>query len=209
MGKSLSLTTLSGLQASELNHLAGLEKLETLEMGDCSEWTEESHYEILGQLSHLRHLRLEQGPPSASVLNYLTSLNQITSLQDLELINFTVNAPLDQLQLSGLKRLLIVPRYSEETLKETVEHLLAALGSMKNLQQVTWIVTEEILDQVDGKLPLAATNKESPEEEKEQSISLEQLQDLLRQRLAQASVRLLRLPEYATHRYSLSMSQED
>ena len=112
-----------------------------------------------------------------------------------------------------------------QTLKETVEHLLAALGSMKNLQQVTWIVTEEILDQVDGKLPLAATNKESPEEKKEeeqdeeeqekekeeqeQSISLEQLQDLLRQRLAQASVRLLRLPEYATHRYSLSMSQED
>ena len=108
------MTTLSGLEATELNHLAGLEKLENLELGDCSEWTGESHYEILSQLSHLRHLRLEHGPPAANVLNYLTSLNQITGLQDLELINFTVNAPLDQLQLSGLKRLLIVPRYAEE-----------------------------------------------------------------------------------------------
>jgi len=83
-------------------------------MGDCSEWTEESDYEILGRLSHLRHLRLEQGPATTSVLNYLTSLNQITGLQHLELINFTVNAPLDQFQLSGLKRLLVVPRYAEE-----------------------------------------------------------------------------------------------
>lgn len=208
--KSLSITTLSGLKSTELDHLASLEKLENLEMGDCNEWTEESDYEILGRLSHLRHLRLEQGPATTSVLNYLTSLNQITGLQHLELINFTVNAPLDQFQLSGLKRLLVVPRYAEETLGETVKHLFAALALMKNLQQVTWIVTEEILDQVDGKLPFTAINEESTEKEDgEQSILLEQLQDLLRQRLPQASVRLLRLPEYATHRYSLSMNQED
>lgn len=205
--KSLSLTTLSNLKADEVKHLVDLPQLENLEIGDCVEWTEEGHYEMLSRLCHLRHLRLEHGPTSASVLNYLTSLDRIKGLQHLELINFTVNAPLHHFQLDGLKRLLVVPRYSQESLGETMRHLLNAIGSMKNLQQVSWVLTEEILNDVDGLLPLAPSGDD--EETQDSSLTLEQLQDLLRRRLPQANVRLLRLPEYATHRYSLSMNQED
>ena len=88
-----------------------------------------------------------------------------------------------------------------------MRHLLNAIGSMKNLQQVSWVLTEEILNDVDGLLPLAPSGDD--EETQDSSLTLEQLQDLLRRRLPQANVRLLRLPEYATHRYSLSMNQED
>lgn len=109
-----NLTTVSNLKSSALCHLTELPHLESLEIGDCAEWTEASDYEMLGQLSRVKHLRLEQGPPT-SVLQHLEhSLNGMSSLQHLELISFTIDAPLTDLRLSNIKRLLVIPCYTTE-----------------------------------------------------------------------------------------------
>ena len=89
-----------------------------------------------------------------------------------------------------------------QTLRDTVRHLFDAVGSMRNLQHVSWVITEEILSLVDAKLPLV-------EGDTILSVSLEELQDLLRRQLPQTSVRVVRLHEYATSRHSLSLNQED
>ena len=88
--------------------------LESLEIGDCVEWTEAGDYEAVGQLSHLKHLRLEQGPQTSVLQHLESSLKEMPNLQHLEFVNFTIDAPLDALQFSGLKRLLVIPCYSAE-----------------------------------------------------------------------------------------------
>lgn len=67
-------------------------------------------------------------------------------------------------------------------------------------------MTDEILSTTtDNKLPLESEASEGSEGH----VTLDELQDLVRQRLAHTNVHILRLPEYATHRYGLSLTQED
>lgn len=102
------------MDSSELSHLANLPCLETLEIGDCVNWSAAADYEILEKLLHLRHLRIEQGP-SVCILQHLeTSLSRLSNLQHLEIINFKVDSPIEEFRLSNLKRLLIIPKYSSE-----------------------------------------------------------------------------------------------
>ena len=205
-----------------------LPHLESLEIGDCVEWTEASDYEAVGQLSHLKHLRLEQGPQTSVLQHLESSLKGMPNLQHLEFVNFTIDAPLDALQFSGLKRLLVIPCYSAEvkifklvsrnrnnlfffpmqTLSVTMRHLFDCVVSMPHLQQLSWVVSDEILSTTaDSKLPLSKTEDDGTESDA--SVTLDELQDLLQRRLSQTNVHLLRLPEYAAHRYSLSLTQED
>lgn len=114
-----SLTTISNLKSSTLSHLIELPQLESLEIGDCTEWTVASDYECLGQLTQLKHLRLEQGPHKGVLQHLETTLSTMSSLQNLELINFTIDAHLESLKLNGLKRLLIIPYYSEEVCEKS------------------------------------------------------------------------------------------
>jgi hypothetical protein len=80
--------------------------------------------------------------------------------------------------------------------------------SMSYLQQFSWVVTDETLNSVtEDKLPLKI--KEDDATERRENVTLDELQDLLRQRLPNTNVQVTRLPEYATNRYSLSVSQED
>ncbi len=80
---------------------------------------------------------------------------------------------------------------------------------MQHLQQLSWVVTDEVLSTlVDGKLPLERAEDASPTEGGG-GASIDELEQLLRQRLPQTSVHLFRLPEYAANRYSLSVVQED
>lgn len=82
-----------------------------------------------------------------------------------------------------------------------MRHLFDCVSSMSHLQQLSWVVTDEILSTTtDNKLPLDSGDR---------SVTLDELQDLLRQRLTSTIVHILRLPEYATHRYGLSVTQED
>lgn len=108
------MTTLTNLPSSELTHLENLTLLESLEIGNCVSWSSATDYEMLGKLQHLRHLRIEQGPP-VCILQYLeTSFSGLCHLQHLEIVNFIVDTRIDDLKLSNLKRLLIIPKYSKE-----------------------------------------------------------------------------------------------
>lgn len=104
---------MTNLKSSTLRHLAELPHLESLEIGDCLEWTEASDYEVVGQLSHLKHLRMEQGPHSGVLQHLEHSLSGIPHLQHLEIVNFHINFPIGSMQISSLKRLLIIPSYSD------------------------------------------------------------------------------------------------
>lgn len=89
-----------------------------------------------------------------------------------------------------------------------MRHLFDCVASMSNLQQLSWVVTDEILGaSEDSQLPLESNG--DSESERKETVSVDDLQNLLRQRLAHTSVQILRLPEYATHRYGLSVTQED
>jgi hypothetical protein len=80
-----------------------------------------------------------------------------------------------------------------------------ALSSMKNLQQINWVVTDEILNTVPNcKLPFVSETSLN-----ERAVTLDELQELLRQQLTNTNVKIVRLPQYATVRYSLSSNQED
>ena len=92
-----------------------------------------------------------------------------------------------------------------QTLADIVKNVFKALSSMKNLQQINWVVTDEILNTVANcKLPFVSET--SPNE---RAVTLDELQELLRQQLTNTHVKIVRLPQYATVRYSLSSNQED
>ena len=98
---------------------------------------------------------------------------------------------------------------NSQTLADTLRHLFDGLASMTHLQQLTWVVTNEIVNSSapEGKLPLSL--HPPAEGEEEELTTLDGLADALRQRLPTTNVTVLPLSEYATHRYSLSVNPED
>lgn len=83
-----------------------------------------------------------------------------------------------------------------------MRHLYECLTSMSHLQQLSWVITEDIISSLpDGRLPLHV--------EEADGATIDELEELLRKKLPNTSVHLNRLPEYAARRYSLSMNQDD
>ena len=68
---------------------------------------------------------------------------------------------------------------------------------MTHLQQLSWIVTDEIMQFcVNGKLPLSHNGENQiAEVENTEGFTLDELQELLSQRLPQTNCTLMRLPE--------------
>lgn len=108
------MTTLTNLPSSELSHLENLSQLESLEIGNCVTWSSATDYEVLSKLQHLRHLRIEQGPPVCILQHLESSLSGLCNLQHLEIANFIVDAAIEEFKGKNLKRLLIIPIYSNE-----------------------------------------------------------------------------------------------
>lgn len=71
---------------------------------------------------------------------------------------------------------------------------------MSHLQQLSWVVTDDILSTCpNGKLPLDLKIGESPMEKEiddGEGLTINELQEILRQRLPQTNCALVRLPEY-------------
>lgn len=91
-----------------------------------------------------------------------------------------------------------------------MQQLFASLSSLKGLQQLHWVVTDEALG-ADGHLPQPQTPPAEADaaEGVPDVVSVDELQELLRRHLVDTNVRVVRLPQYATLRYSLSSNQED
>lgn len=115
-----SLTTINELKSSELQYFAELPRLENLELGDCSHWTNSEDYRHLARLGHLRHLRLEHGPETGALQHLEASIGCLAHLEQLELVCFSIDAPISSLQLASLKRFLIIPTYSLEVTTQII-----------------------------------------------------------------------------------------
>ncbi|XP_073247679.1 uncharacterized protein [Porites lutea] len=103
----LSLTTLKNVPSSEFGFLRDLPNLEELEIGECSDWDDET-YECLGCLTNLKCLRLECGSSHDGLAQALKGMQRLVHL---DLIMFGIPSTLaDVLQLlPSLKTLSVWP----------------------------------------------------------------------------------------------------
>ncbi|XP_014664629.1 PREDICTED: uncharacterized protein LOC106806958 [Priapulus caudatus] len=133
---TLSMTTLQEVPKEEFQFLAGMDSLVTLELGDCKTWNKET-YAHLGQLSGLRHLRLEHGGtvPDTGLADAIANM---TRLEHLELIMFTVADTLagSLHQLRYLHTLTIWPDVQQPALVNT--NVFNILSCLPKLEMLDW-----------------------------------------------------------------------
>ena len=158
--KHLSLTSISDLGQKSIHVLGNLTQLESLELGDCCHLTTDLFVVgVLSKLVNLERLRLEKGQKQCCTFDILDEIAKMPGLAQLELVNFDVKPEFDK-HLEGcrhLKRLLIIPTYISQS--ATTNHMiLNGVLKLGNLEQLTWVVTLELLrvtelyvDQCDGK----------------------------------------------------------
>jgi len=92
----LSLTTLKNVPGSDFGFLRHLSNIEELEIGDCSDWDNET-YDCLGYLTKLRCLRLECGRSDDGLGRALKDMHRLVHL---DLIMFGISSTLaDALQM--------------------------------------------------------------------------------------------------------------
>ncbi|XP_050404107.2 uncharacterized protein LOC126820299 [Patella vulgata] len=140
----LSLTTLRSFQDSEFHFLGQMQKLKTLEIGDCSPWSET--YEHLAKLTNLKRLRLECGGDLKNT-SLADALIQITGLEELELVMFIIPDNLSSIteKLENLYRFIVWPDTSEDNDNEVVKspakvntNTLNSLSQLKKLEYLEW-----------------------------------------------------------------------
>lgn len=158
--KHLSLTSIKELGTKGFEVLGNLERLETLELGECSELSGRFATNVLLKLNRLERLRLEKGQDQCCTFDVLDTLSKLPTLTQLELVNFDIKPEFDVhlKQCKNLKRLLIIPTYISQS--ATTNHMIlnGVLKLANNLEQLTWVVTLELLrvtelyvDQCDAK----------------------------------------------------------
>lgn len=143
----LSLTSIKELGRKEIDVIAGLSNLETLELGECSEFANDFSLDVLSKLHRLERLRLEKGQDQCCLFDILDTIAKMPKLAQLELVNFDIKTGFDvHLQkCKNLKRLLIIPTYISQS--ATTNHMIlkGILELVDTLEQLTWVVTLELL----------------------------------------------------------------
>lgn len=134
--KKLSLTTLANVEESDFSFLEKMVQLECLELGDCLRWTPKT-YSLLANLRKLRSLRLENGGNIDSDKGLGAALNQIKSLQKLELIMYVV--PESMKGLEHIKTLVVWPNTQESTpiparVNSSMFKLVSGLQTLERLE---------------------------------------------------------------------------
>lgn len=144
--RHLSLTSIELLDATQLEPIASLTHLDSLELGECNNLASSFARNILCKLRNLERLRLEGGKGSAT-FDILEAIEKLPKLVQLELVNFDIKPGFDTriAQCRRLKRLLIIPTYISQsaTTNNLVLSSIAHLGD--TLQSVTWVVTQELI----------------------------------------------------------------
>lgn len=158
--KHLSLTSFRELGLKEIDVLGELTGLESLELGECSEFGINFATEVLPKLMSLERLRLEKGQDTCCTLEILEAIAQLPHLAQLELVNFDIKTGFDDKlsQCNNIKRLLLIPTYISQSATTNNIVLSAVLKLSDTLQILTWAVTLELLrvtalyvDQCDNK----------------------------------------------------------
>lgn len=145
--KHLSITSAVNFDASKFLPIQTLTSLETLELGECCEFTEQFAHDVLSRLICLRRLRLEKGQMKCSTFDILEVVAKLTKLLQLELVNFDVAAGFEQRlgHCKHLRHLMLIPTYLSQS-ATTNNSILAGISLLRDtLHTFTWVVTQELL----------------------------------------------------------------
>lgn len=138
---------MEGIDASSFDTIGSLTALESLELGDCTEFTAPFARSVLIKLKHLQRLRLEKGQEKCCTFEILDAIIRLPKLSQLELINFDIKAGFDaRIGLcKNLRRLLLIPTYISQSATTNNMILSGILKLEDSLQEFTWVVTQELL----------------------------------------------------------------
>uniref|UniRef100_A0A336LMU4 CSON007359 protein n=1 Tax=Culicoides sonorensis TaxID=179676 RepID=A0A336LMU4_CULSO len=143
----LSLTSVTKLAVKDISVLEYLNNLETLELGECTDFPSSFASKILPNLKNLERLRLEKCQQKCSTSHILEAISQLPKLLQLELINFDVQSDFDAKlsNCTNLKRLLLIPTYVSQSATTNRLVLSAILKMSDTLQSFIWTITNELL----------------------------------------------------------------
>lgn len=85
--------------------------LQTLELGECSEFFNTFGSSVLSELKHLKRLRLEKVLGSCCNVDILGSVSKLEKLETLQLINISISREFDEClsKCFNVKKLLVIP----------------------------------------------------------------------------------------------------
>lgn len=145
--KHLSLTSIRDLNTMNLSVIAGLTNLESLDLGECTDFPRNFGNDILVKLEKLEKLRLEKGQGHCHTFEILDAVKDMNHLEQLELVNFDIKAGFDKAlgACQNIKKLLIIPTYISQS--ATTNHMVlgGVLRLQKTLSHFVWGVTLELL----------------------------------------------------------------
>ncbi|XP_041974702.1 uncharacterized protein LOC121729980 [Aricia agestis] len=141
----LSLTSIKELGWCACEVVGQLERLESLELGECSFGGDFAP--ALSRLHRLRRVRLERGVPHAAAPALLRALADLPALDTLELVNFDVKVGFDDAlaECKNIQRLLIIPTYVSQSATTNKQVLSGVLRLKETLTHLMWGVTIELL----------------------------------------------------------------
>ncbi|XP_076474475.1 uncharacterized protein LOC117158613 isoform X6 [Bombus vancouverensis nearcticus] len=143
----LSLTSVKELGKKGINIIQALVNLETLELGECSDFPDKFGTTVLIKLQKLERLRLEKGQGSCCTFDILEGVSKLQNLSQMELVNFDVKNGFDKClaNCKNIKRLLIIPTYISQSATSNNMVLGGVTELSNNLTHFVWGVTLELL----------------------------------------------------------------
>ncbi|XP_006562936.2 uncharacterized protein LOC412607 isoform X2 [Apis mellifera] len=143
----LSLTSVKELGKKRIDILQALVNLETLELGECSDFPDKFGTTVLIKLQKLERLRLEKGQGSCCTFDILDGVSKLQNLSQMELVNFDVKNGFDKClaNCKNIKRLLIIPTYISQSATSNNMVLGGVTELSNNLTHFVWGVTLELL----------------------------------------------------------------
>ncbi|XP_026827510.1 uncharacterized protein LOC105280084 isoform X2 [Ooceraea biroi] len=143
----LSLTSVKELGKKKIDVIQTLTNLETLELGECSDFPDKFGTTVLMKLNKLERLRLEKGQGSCCTFDILEGVSRLENLNQMELVNFDVKNGFDKClaNCKNIKRLLIIPTYISQSATSNNMVLAGVTELSNNLTHFVWGVTLELL----------------------------------------------------------------
>lgn len=172
--KQLALTSVNDLHKLNLEVIAELKNLESLDLGECVDMPENFGTDVLMKLEKLEKLRLEKGQGDCHTFDILEAVKNMPHLEQLELVNFDVQNGFDLAMgaCTNIKKLLIIPTYIKQSATTNYMVLGGVLRLRNSLTHFVWGVTLELLrvtelfiDQCEG-----PDKKEGKKEKKSNSV---------------------------------------
>lgn len=141
------MTSVKDLGKKNLEVIQTFENLETLELGECSDFPDKFGTEFLIKLKKLERLRLEKGQGTCCTFDILEGISKLDNLMQLELINFDVKNGFDKClaNCKNIKKLLIIPTYISQSATTNNMVLGGVTELSANLTIFVWGVTLELL----------------------------------------------------------------